>query len=198
MTELGEMGDLSLRLGLDVTRTKAVLRSAEPFGADLTHLAAGFPVGGQRGPLTLEVPLDDFLSGIHVLSDWPHAESVEWDEELLTLVNDVLDDADQAADYLDHSPEPSEGVDAGSLSGRLGTGWRADLTSFQRRDIARLLSMRHGANFSVPGRARPASDSPYTRRRRRRATPVGCWSSARSPPTSRGSPRAANASTRRR
>lgn len=151
MTELAEMGDLSLRLGLDVTRTKAVLRAAEPFGADLTHLAAGFPAGGQRGPLTLEVPLDDFLSGIHVLSDWPHTESVEWEEELLALVNDVLDDADQAANCLDRSPEPADGVDAESLQSLLGAGWRADLTSFQCRDVARLLSMRHGANFSVPG-----------------------------------------------
>ncbi|GLW30112.1 DNA helicase [Actinoplanes regularis] len=33
----------------------------------------------------------------------------------------------------------------------LGSAWVADLTSFQRRDIARLLSLRHGANFSVPG-----------------------------------------------
>ncbi|MFJ3199312.1 DEAD/DEAH box helicase [Streptomyces sp. NPDC086989] len=151
MTEKRDLNDPSLRIGFDVTRTRAVLRAGEPFGADLTHLAAGFPAGGQRGPLTMEVPLDDFLSGLHVLSDWPHPESVEWEEELLTLVNDVLDDADQAADCLDHSPQPVDGVEAGSLPGRLGAGWRADLTSFQRRDIARLLSMRHGANFSVPG-----------------------------------------------
>lgn len=151
MTELGKGDSMSLRLVLDVTRTKAVLRAGEAFGADLTHLAAGFPVGGQRGPLTLEVPLDDFLSGLHALSDWPHAESVEWEEELLALVNDVLDDADQAAEALGHGHGSADGADAGPLGDRLGPGWRADLTGFQRRDIGRLLSMRHGANFSVPG-----------------------------------------------
>ncbi|MDD9382344.1 DEAD/DEAH box helicase [Streptomyces sp. ZAF1911] len=145
------LSEPSLRLGFDVSRTKAVLRAAEQFGADLTHLAAGFPVGGQRGPLHLEVPLDDFLSGLHVLSDWPDPDSVEWEEELLVLVGDVLDDADQAADYLEQSSPPSALVEVGSLPAALGPGWRADLTSFQRRDISRLLSMRHGANFSVPG-----------------------------------------------
>jgi SNF2 family DNA or RNA helicase len=33
----------------------------------------------------------------------------------------------------------------------LGPEWTADLTAFQQRDIAKLLSLRHGANFSVPG-----------------------------------------------
>ncbi|WP_239164575.1 DEAD/DEAH box helicase [Actinoplanes palleronii] len=33
----------------------------------------------------------------------------------------------------------------------LGPNWIGELTGFQRRDIAKLLSLRHGANFSVPG-----------------------------------------------
>ncbi|MFI8363972.1 DEAD/DEAH box helicase [Streptomyces sp. NPDC085612] len=148
------MSEPSLRLGLDVSRTNALLRAADLFGADLTHLAAGFPVGGQRGPLLLEVPLDDFLSGLHLLSDWPAPESVEWEEELLALVSDVLDDAEQASRYLEQGSQgalepPDE--DAVALPQALGPGWRADLTAFQHRDISRLLSMRHGANFSVPG-----------------------------------------------
>ncbi|MFI8446193.1 DEAD/DEAH box helicase [Streptomyces erythrochromogenes] len=148
------MNGPSLRLGLDVSRTNALLRAADAFGTDLTHLAAGFPVGGQRGPLLLEVPLDDFLSGLHLLSDWPAPESVEWEEELLALVSDVLDDADQASRYLEQgtqgAPEAADEHTA-VLPQALGAGWRADLTDFQRRDISRLLSMRHGANFSVPG-----------------------------------------------
>ncbi|MFJ3861001.1 DEAD/DEAH box helicase [Streptomyces sp. NPDC090085] len=148
------MTEPSLRLGLDVSRTNALLRAADAFGADLTHLAAGFPVGGQRGPLLLEVPLDDFLSGLYLLSDWPAPESVEWEEELLALVSDVLDDAEQASRYLEQGSqgvlEPAD-EDVAALPQALGPGWRADLTAFQHRDISRLLSMRHGANFSVPG-----------------------------------------------
>ncbi|MFJ3631147.1 DEAD/DEAH box helicase [Streptomyces sp. NPDC090112] len=148
------MSEPSLRLGLDVSRTNALLRAADLFGADLTHLAAGFPVGGQRGPLLLEVPLDDFLSRLHLLSDWPAPESVEWEEELLALVSDVLDDAEQASRYLEQGSqgvlEPAD-EDVAALPQALGPGWRADLTAFQHRDISRLLSMRHGANFSVPG-----------------------------------------------
>ncbi|QES48423.1 DNA helicase [Streptomyces venezuelae] len=141
----------SLWLGFDVSRTNAVLRAAEPFKAELNHLVASFPVGGQRGPLMAEVPLDDFLSGLNVLLDWPEGEPVEWDEELLTLVNDVLDDADRAAEHLEQGPQDVAGLDEDAVPSALGSGWRADLTNFQRRDIARLLSMKHGANFSVPG-----------------------------------------------
>ncbi|GAA3380968.1 DEAD/DEAH box helicase [Streptomyces racemochromogenes] len=150
------MTEPSLHLAFDVSRTKAVLRAAEPFGADLTHVATAFPVGGQRGPHMLEVPLDDFLAGLHVLSEWPAPDSVEWDEDLLALVSDVFDDADQAAACLDEAPQADGTGSAGSaeaaaVPGLLGDDWRADLTGFQRRDIARLLAMRHGANFSVPG-----------------------------------------------
>ncbi|WP_220473854.1 hypothetical protein, partial [Klebsiella pneumoniae] len=38
-----------------------------------------------------------------------------------------------------------------NIAGMLLPGWRGPLTDFQRRGIARLLSLRHGANFSVPG-----------------------------------------------
>ncbi|MET9481891.1 DEAD/DEAH box helicase [Streptomyces sp. NPDC006638] len=140
----------SLRITFDVTRTKAVLRAGESFRTDLTRLAARFPAGGQRGPLTLELSLDDFLVGIDDLADWPYPESLEWDEDLLALVNSVLDDADQAEQRLQDSSSVSAEDDT-ELGDDLGPGWCGDLTDFQRRDTARLLSMQHGANFSVPG-----------------------------------------------
>ncbi|MET9606096.1 DEAD/DEAH box helicase [Streptomyces sp. NPDC006512] len=141
----------SLRLAFDVSRTKATLQAGEPYRADLAQLASSFPLGGQRGPLTLEVPLDDFLSRLNVLSEWAHPESVEWDEELAALVGDVLDDAETAAGHLDEGPQAPGPVAEADVMTALGPGWRAGLTDFQRRDVARLLSMRHGANFSVPG-----------------------------------------------
>lgn len=148
---MSELAEPSLRLGFDVSRTKTVLQAAAPYGSDLTHLAASFPEGVRLGLLTVEVPLDEFLTGIDALSEWPAAESVRWDDDLLALVSDVLDDADQAENYLGQSPAESAVTDSGSVVEALGPGWRANLTAFQIRDIGRLMSMRHGANFSVPG-----------------------------------------------
>jgi hypothetical protein len=145
-----ETAEPSLRIGFDVSRTKAMLRVGEQYRRDLTRLAARFPTGGQRGPLTMELTLDDFLVGIDVLADWPHPDSVEWEDELAALVGGVLDDADLAEQQLQ---EPGGGPvwDGSAVEAALGSGWCADLTEFQRRDIARLLSLQHGANFSVPG-----------------------------------------------
>ncbi|MFE3737438.1 DEAD/DEAH box helicase [Streptomyces sp. NPDC059134] len=141
----------SLRITFDASRTKAVLRADEPFRAELTRLSARFPAGSQRGPTTLELSLDDFLVGIDVLADWPYPDSVDWEEELLTLVSGVLDDADQAEQQLQQEPNATGSLDIGTVGEALGADWSADLTGFQRRDIAQLLSMQHGANFSVPG-----------------------------------------------
>ncbi|MEU3261302.1 DEAD/DEAH box helicase [Streptomyces albidoflavus] len=143
-----EAAQYSLTVGFDITRTKVVLRASEPFQRDLASLAIRFSVGGQRSLLMAEVGLDDFLAGIEALADWPD-DNVEWDKELLALVESVMDDSDLAERQL--QGEPAQLVRADEVVSMLGTGWRADLTSFQRRDIAHLLSMQHGANFSVPG-----------------------------------------------
>ncbi|RZD65818.1 DNA helicase [Streptomyces albidoflavus] len=143
-----EAAQYSLTVGFDITRTKVVLRASEPFQRDLASLAIRFSVGGQRSLLMAEVGLDDFLAGIEALADWPDA-NVEWDKELLALVESVMDDSDLAERQL--QGQPAQFVGADEVVSMLGTGWRADLTSFQRRDIAHLLSMQHGANFSVPG-----------------------------------------------
>ncbi|WP_326814448.1 DEAD/DEAH box helicase [Streptomyces sp. NBC_01763] len=140
----------SLHIGFDVSRTKAVLRAGEPYRSDLTRLAARFPGGGLSGRLALELSLDDFLVGIDVLAEWPHPESVVWADELGALVGEVLDDADQAEQQL-QAPNVAPVWDDSAMEVALGSAWCANLTQFQRRDIARLLSLQHGANFSVPG-----------------------------------------------
>ncbi|PYC80539.1 DNA helicase [Streptomyces tateyamensis] len=143
----------SLRLAFDVTRTRVVLRAASAFQADLARLAARFAAGSPRGPLSAEVDLDDFLVGINELGEWPAPEDVEWEETLLDLVNGVLDDAESAELQLTDSEGAAAAgqVSPDEVASLLDAGWIADLTSFQRRDIARLLSLGHGANFSVPG-----------------------------------------------
>ncbi|MGW7550757.1 DEAD/DEAH box helicase [Streptomyces rimosus] len=139
----------SLRIGFDVTRTKAALRVSPAHQSDLAQLAGWFPASTRSGPLAVEVDLDDFLVGLEALGTWPSPEDVEWEDALADLVGSVLDDAEAAEQAL--AGEAGAAVVADDVPSLLGIGWKADLTSFQRRDIAHLLSMRHGANFSVPG-----------------------------------------------
>ncbi|WP_282791807.1 DEAD/DEAH box helicase [Streptomyces sp. CC224B] len=140
----------SLRIAFDVTRTRAILRAAQGFESDFSKLAARFPAGSQRTFLSVEVDLDDFLTGLEALADWPAPETVSWEAELADLVGTVLDDADQAERMLQDATTAAS-VIPDTVQEWLGPEWSADLTPFQRRDIARLLSLRHGANFSVPG-----------------------------------------------
>ncbi|MFJ1606584.1 DEAD/DEAH box helicase [Streptomyces sp. NPDC088253] len=140
----------SLRVAFDVTRTRAVLRAARGLEGDFAKVAGRFPAGGQRTSLSVEVDLDDFLTGLDALAVWPHADTVEWEPDLITLVGGVLDDAERAEELL-NSPEAVSRVAPDEVHDHLGLEWCADLTDFQRRDIAQLLSMQHGANFSVPG-----------------------------------------------
>ncbi|MBC3842200.1 DEAD/DEAH box helicase [Streptacidiphilus sp. 4-A2] len=142
----------SLRLGFDVTRTRVELRTVPAFQADFAQLTARISTGGQRGPLSAEIDLDDFLVGLSELGTWSHP-GVDWDEDLMALVNGVLDDADTVQRSLSEGPSggAADAVQPEEVIGLLGPGWNADLTPFQQRDIARLLSLRHSANFSVPG-----------------------------------------------
>jgi SNF2 family DNA or RNA helicase len=115
-------------------------------------LATRVTPGGQRGPLTSDTDLDSFLSSIGELADWPHTD-VEWEPELASLVTGVLDDSETVQARLSSPPAdaPEAPLAPEDVHALLGAGWQADLTSFQLRDIGELLSLGHGANFSVPG-----------------------------------------------
>ncbi|WP_280263027.1 DEAD/DEAH box helicase [Nocardia abscessus] len=142
----------SLLLGFDVTRTRVELRTSSSFQRDFAQLTAKMSTSGQRGPLSAEIDLDDFLVNLSELATWTHP-GVDWDADLMALVNGVLDDADVVQRSLEDLPSRNTGdvVQPEDVVALLGSEWSADLTSFQQRDIARLLSLRHGANFSVPG-----------------------------------------------
>ncbi|MEV6724048.1 DEAD/DEAH box helicase [Streptomyces xanthochromogenes] len=142
----------SLRVGFDVTRTKAVLRASPQHQQELAQLAARFAASGRRELLAVEIALDDFLVGLEALGTWPSPQDVEWEEALADLVGGVLDDAESAERSLhEGGPDRRGTVAEDEVVALLGPDWRASLTTFQRRDVAYLLSMRHGANFSVPG-----------------------------------------------
>ncbi|MGW0049080.1 DEAD/DEAH box helicase [Nocardia cyriacigeorgica] len=108
--------------------------------------------GCDRRPLAAEVDLDDFLVNLSALGSWIHP-GVDWEPDLAMLVSGVLDDAEAVQRNLIEPPDPSAGGGPlpADVLGLLGSEWAADLTEFQLRDIGRLLALRHGANFSVPG-----------------------------------------------
>ncbi|MFC5200841.1 DEAD/DEAH box helicase [Streptomyces kaempferi] len=142
--------ETSLHLGFDETRTRVVLRTTDSYQRDLVQLAARFRTGGQLGPLSASVALDELLADLAVLGGWPHREGVEWSPELRALVSGVIRDANTVKEWL-VSAQPQGEADAGDVVNLLGDMWDASLSEFQLRDIAKLLSLQHGANFSVPG-----------------------------------------------
>ncbi|MGW7168244.1 DEAD/DEAH box helicase [Streptomyces sp. NPDC054884] len=145
-----ELDETSLLLGFDQSHTRVVLRTTEPYQSDLVQLAARFRTGGQLDLLSASVALDDFLANLEVLGDWADPSGVEWSSALRKLVTGVLQDARTVETRLAGAGSVGE-VDADDVLGLLGDNWKGELSAFQRRDIAKLLSLQHGANFSVPG-----------------------------------------------
>ncbi|TQE29370.1 DEAD/DEAH box helicase [Streptomyces ipomoeae] len=142
--------ETSLHLGFDATRTRVVLKTTDQYRQDLVQLAARFRTGGQLGPLSASVALDELLADLGVLGSWPHHAGVEWAPELRSLVAGVIKDANTVKERLAGS-ETSPAVASADVPSMLGDTWKGELNAFQRRDIAKLLSLGHGANFSVPG-----------------------------------------------
>lgn len=143
----------SLSLELVPAGTAVLLKSDEGHAAALGRLASRFRSSAYRSPLAVEVPLDDFLSNFQALRGWPSESrnDVQWQGELTVLLQDSLKDSKQAKERITGEGPPPAHIRTDAIEELLGPVWRADLTGFQRRDIAKLQSMRHGANFSVPG-----------------------------------------------
>ncbi|MEV8548896.1 DEAD/DEAH box helicase [Streptomyces glaucescens] len=144
------VSEKSLRLGFDETRTRVVLRTTESFQQELVQLAARFRTGGQLGPLSASISLDELLADLGLLGTWSDPAGVEWADDLRELVSGVVQDAHTVQQRLAGRDAPGE-VAPDDVLALLGDTWKGELSEFQRRDIAKLLSLQHGANFSVPG-----------------------------------------------
>ncbi|MFD6141162.1 DEAD/DEAH box helicase [Promicromonospora sp. NPDC060271] len=143
----------TLRLAFSPDPARARLTAADGLGEDLRRLAIQFRTATHVSAVVVEVEIDDLITNLRVLASWPHTGpgTVEWDPRLSALAKDsVLDGRAVSARLASDSPT-SDDVSADEVRGRLGPNWTGNLTAFQRRDVARLLSLRHGANFSVPG-----------------------------------------------
>ncbi|WP_435798417.1 DEAD/DEAH box helicase [Streptomyces decoyicus] len=141
---------VTLHLGFDTSHTKVVLRTTEEYRSALVQLAARFRTGGQLGPLAVIVEIDDLLSQLNAVGSWPDPQGVSWAPDLRHLVVSSVQDAEMVRKELE-APDSQQRLAASDVADLLGSNWTAPLTEFQERDIAKLLSLRHGANFSVPG-----------------------------------------------
>lgn len=141
----------SLQIEFGDTVTTARLRVGARYEDDLRRMALRFRTSVQRSPSTMDVDIDDLLTNLVALTAWPAPESVTWDPQLATLAADSAADAQTVARRLEPGNVPDIEVNPDEVVEALGPKWIGNLTDFQRRDITKLLSLRHGANFSVPG-----------------------------------------------
>ncbi|WP_043424018.1 DEAD/DEAH box helicase [Arthrobacter sp. 135MFCol5.1] len=141
----------SLRIGFAQNTGKARFTVAIKHAEELHRLVSRFPSARLRSGTIAELEVEELLQGLAELANWPYPESVEWDADLANLATSSALDAQAVQNRLTVSSNFPDSVSSPDVPSLLGPGWRADLTEFQRRDIAKLLSLRHGANFSVPG-----------------------------------------------
>lgn len=141
----------SLAIRLSLTPGRVELECAPEYGQALQRIAGAYPTAHFHASSILDVGLDDLLSNLQPLTTWPPEaqQSVLWQPELLSIVEQNAAEAARAREILAGSQEMV--VDASTVEAELGPGWKGDLTDFQLRDLLELLSVLHGANFSVPG-----------------------------------------------
>ncbi|MEF9883145.1 DEAD/DEAH box helicase [Streptomyces sp. P9-A4] len=144
----------SLRLDFDETRTKVVFRAQADGQEHLVRFVARYGSGSQRGTLAAEVDLEEFLSQLTLLRHWHDPASVRFAPDLQSLAEGSVRDSQAVEARINagtQGTEVSGEISASAIADHLGDTWVAPLTSFQKRDIGKLLSLTHGANFSVPG-----------------------------------------------
>lgn len=140
------MSEASLSLRLDTTGLFVIARSREP-ELPIDRLAARWRSAKRINAVTLQADLDDVLGGLSALSDWPEPTTVVWEPTLRQIVEDSFRDAQSAKRRLEDPSPATEDHHVVKLPDR----WVGALTTFQLRDIERLLGLAHSANFSVPG-----------------------------------------------
>lgn len=140
---------MSLHIGFGGSPTTARMVAEPGFEAELRELSLRFATARHPVSGVVDVDLDELLTTLVALASWSDLAGVSWDHELARLASDVTVDAQVVHDHLQQPGTPDLALERPDLD--IGPNWVGDLTPFQQRDIAKLLSLRHGANFSVPG-----------------------------------------------
>jgi superfamily II DNA or RNA helicase len=111
---------------------------------------------GTDGPnpgQAVELPLERFLSRLAWLRPAcvRHDVGLDWDPDLAALVAETREQRSQL-DLALRVVEHDDGLGIQDVAAVLrSTRFDRDLRPFQERDTAKLVSLPHGANFSVPG-----------------------------------------------
>lgn len=119
------------------------------------QLAPGVVVtnGGQR----VSVPLERFLSNRRWLRDvcTNYQVGLDFDDEVREILLRAQHEREVVARLLTQHDEGAElDVECSILISSPDSRYQRELREFQVRDLAKLLGLEHGANFSVPGVAR--------------------------------------------
>lgn len=140
---------LEILFGDEITRAR--FRVSPGHEENLRNFALKFRTAIQRSTTSVEVDIDELLTNLVAVANWPYPRTVEWDPHLAALASDTATDAKAIGNIINTEIVNEENIDSAYFATLLGLDWKGDLTEFQRRDIVKLLSLRHGANFSVPG-----------------------------------------------
>ncbi len=113
--------------------------------------------GGDLPGRRIDMPVESFLDRLGWLAPAcrAHGVSLDWDEAAERLVRRHRDERRGLTTFLGQPPEPADIVAELSHPTNRWSG-RRELRDFQERDLARLLALPHGANFSVPGAGKTA------------------------------------------
>lgn len=133
---------LNLQLALDPGRVQ--LACSDDQIEELRKIATRLVTATYVRPRVIEVDLDDLLVNVAEIAKWPRDDEVLWSDELGGIIRDNFSDAEAMRSRLSTDQ-------VGNESEMLSGGWLDDLRSFQKRDVSKLLGLKHGANFSVPG-----------------------------------------------
>lgn len=107
------------------------------------------PAIGTHEDGLLLVPVERFLASRNWLAQAlrSHACSITFDGDVERLLHQADAERVEVAALLQGGGGHTEPIELRHS----GTRFRRELKEFQRRDLARLLALSHGANFSVPG-----------------------------------------------
>ena len=125
---------LKLQLALDPGRVQ--LACSDEQIEELRKIATRLVTATYVRPRVIEVDLDDLLVNVAEIAKWPQDDEVLWSDELGGIIRDNFSDAEAMRTRLrtDQVRDESE-----MLSG----GWLDDLRSFQKRDVSKLLGLKH-------------------------------------------------------
>jgi len=136
-----------LELRFSTFAGRALLSSDASSTNQLQRLRSRYSTARSISNQAFDVEVDDLLVNLNELAAWPQDDTdIRWQAELLSLVEG---NAADAAIVQSRLAAPTR--DIAGVAAPLGEEWLTQLTDFQRRDIAKLQELAHGANFSVPG-----------------------------------------------